>query len=83
MYVSAMRANSGKCPCWDVDVCVSGLYGERPDGSWTFLRAKCPIIENSKLPHYEQSPEYKYMGCKSPRECPLYSQFQPLITSDI
>ena len=83
MYVTIMQTNSGECPCWNVRVSVHGYYGERSDCTWTFLRAKCPIVENSKLPIYEQSPKYKYMVCDDPRNCPLYTEFQPLITSDI
>lgn len=83
MFVSVMQINSGKCPYWDVDVSVQGIYGERSDGSWTFLRAKCPIIENERLPIYEQCPEYKYMKCPDHHSCDLYRRFQPLATSDI
>lgn len=83
MFTTVLRTNSGKCPYWDVDVCVCGVYGERSDGKWTFLRANCPIIENSKLPVYEQESVYKYMKCGDRRTCPLYTQFQPLITLDI
>lgn len=83
MIVAVLRTNSGKCPYWDVDVCVQGMYGEREDGSWSFLRAECPIIKNSKLPIYEQDDEYKYMKCADQYSCPLYTQFQRSITSAI
>lgn len=80
--ISAMKANSGSCPCWGASVCVQGLYREIEDGSWSFSRAECPIIENSRLPVYDQAEEYKYMRCSDYRKCPLYTQFQPSITSD-
>ena len=82
MIVSTLKANSGKCPYWDVDVSVCGVYGEREPGRWSFLRAECPIVENSKLPIYEQDIRYKYMRCNDPHSCPLYTQFQLSITSD-
>lgn len=83
MIVCTKQVNSGTCPHWKVHICVSGLYGERPDGSCTFLRAQCPIIENAKLPPYKQDHRYKYMICPDPNSCILYTQFQPFTTSDI
>ena len=84
MYVTIKHINTGECPCWKVKVSVHGYYGECSDGTWTFLRSKCPILENAKLPIYEQSPKLKYIPmCEDPRLCPLYTQFQPLIISDI
>lgn len=82
MIVSSLKANVGKCPYWDIDVSVSGIYGEKGKGILDFLRAECPIVENSKLPIYDQDSNYKYMRCKDPHSCPLYTQFQPSITSD-
>lgn len=83
MILSALKTNSGECPCWGVYVGVSGLYRDVDDsGRRTFVRAVCPIIENSKRPIYDQSEEYKYMRCNDPHSCPLYTEFQPLITSD-
>lgn len=82
MNLSALRTNFGKCPYWNVSIGVSGLYGEEEDGHRRFIRAVCPIVENSKLPVYEQAVEYKYMRCSDPHSCHLYTQFQPSITSD-
>lgn len=82
MIVSVLKANSGKCPYWDVPVCVRGVYGQRADESWAFLRAECPIEENSKRPVYDQEEKYKYMRCPDNFDCPLYTQFQPSITLD-
>lgn len=78
-----LKSNSGKCSLWDTDVSVCGWYKETSDDVWEFLRAECPIIENAKLPLYEQNPKYKLMFCKDKYSCPLYSQFQPKITKDI
>lgn len=82
MILSVMKTNSGECPYWGVNVCVSGYYGEAIDGRRSFVRAECPIVENSKLSPYEQSENYKYMRCGNKSSCPLYTQFQPSITSD-
>ena len=78
-----LRSNNGKCPLWDVDVSVCGWYREAVSGVWEFLRAECPIIENSKLPRYEQKQEYELMSCNNHCSCPLYKEFQPVITKDI
>lgn len=83
MYISCKNSNVGKCPLWGVSVCVHGMYGKKDDGTWQFLYAQCPIVENSKLPIYEQPAKYKYMSCHDMNKCPLYTQFQPLITSVI
>lgn len=81
MLIAALKSNNGICPCWGVPVCVSGLYKQFGNESWSFARAECPIIQNSKLPVYDQEPKYKYMKCPDPHACPLYTQFQPVITS--
>ncbi len=80
---SILRTNSGKCPCWAIDVSVHGWYKEQTKGNWTFLKAECPIIENSKLPHYEQNNDTKMMFCPNPENCPLYTKFQPFVTTTI
>lgn len=74
--------NHGKCPYWDVEVSVCGLYREKEPGKWEFLRAECPIIENSKLLIHKQRQEYKAMYCKDQFSCPLFTQFQPSTTKD-
>ena len=77
---SILRSNNGKCPLWNVDVAVRGWYRETEDGAWVFLRAECPIIENSKLPRHEQQQKYELMYCNSCSTCHLYQEFQPRIT---
>ena len=75
-------ANCGVCPLWDVPIAISSLY-RKVDGQWCLLRPVCPIIENSKLPVWEQDEEYKYMFCNDCFSCPLYTRFQPTMTSDM
>lgn len=82
MILAAKAANSGKCPCWGVEIAVIGLYTKGENGDWRFIRQECPIIQNSQLPVYDQDTRYKYMKCAKPSDCPLYTQFQPSITSD-
>lgn len=81
MLIAALKSNNGICPCWGVTVSISGLYKQLENGTWSFTRAECPIIQNSKLPVYDQESKYKYMKCPDPHACPLYTQFQPVITS--
>lgn len=83
MEVTVLRTNSGECPRWGVRVSVRGWYGKQEDGSWRFLRAECPIIENAKKPRYEQDAEYRMMRCQDRYSCPFYTEFQPSTTSDI
>lgn len=82
MFLAALKSNSGKCPKWDVSVSVSGLYRQEDRTEWSFVRAECPIIQNSNLPVYDQDPKYKFMSCTDYASCPLYTQFQPSTTSD-
>lgn len=83
MFTTILEINNGICPLWNVDVSVSGWYGEKEKGTWHFLRAECPIIQNSKLPVWEQEQRYKLMSCKDKFSCPLYTEFQPKVTEDI
>lgn len=83
MIVSTLDSHSGECPFWKIPVTVAGWYGQQQDGSWSFLRAECPIIENSKLPREEQLPEMRMMSCPGSQDCPLFSGFQPHTTKDI
>ena len=80
---SILKSNNGECPLWGVDVSVCGWYRKSEDGTWEFLRAECPIIENSKLPRHEQKQEYELMFCNDRFNCPLYKEFQPKIAKDI
>lgn len=80
---SILKSNNGKCPLWGVDVSVRGWYRKAEDSTWEFIRAECPIVENSTLPRHEQKQEYELMFCKDRLSCPLYKEFQPKITRDI
>lgn len=77
MLTSILKVNSGECPLWNVDVSVCGWYKEMEVGEWEFLRAECPIIENSKLALWKQEQCYKGMFCDNKFSCLLYTQFQP------
>ena len=83
MILYSTLGNYGVCPIWGVSVTVLGKYKERPDGRWEFMSARCPIIENSKLPRYEQNPEMELMSCQNPCDCPLYTEFQTFVTEII
>ena len=83
MWTTTLKANSGICPCWKVPVTVYGWYKSLAENEWQFCKAECDIIENSKLPRYEQKQEYEMMYCPNPHSCPLYTEFQPTITKDI
>lgn len=80
MLASILKVNSGECPLWHVDVSVCGWYKEMEEHKWEFLRAECPIIENSKLPLWKQEQRYKAMFCEDEFSCPLYTSFQHSIT---
>lgn len=81
-YLISKCANAGDCPHWNVPVSVQGYYLERPDRSLVFHHAVCPIIENARLPFFEQEEQYKYMRCPDPGRCQLYTRFQPSITPE-
>lgn len=83
MVIVSTLVNSGICPYWKVEVTVVGKYKQNEDGSWSFMNARCPIIENSKLPRYEQEPEFRMMTCRNSSQCPLYTEFQPRVTEII
>lgn len=83
MVIYTTLANSGTCPYWKIPVTVIGKYREMPDGTWSFMTAQCPIIENFKLPRYEQDPDMRMMACRGRADCPLYNGFQPSVTEII
>lgn len=55
------------CPCFNETVTLSGKYfhTNNPSNPYEakFSCATCPIIENSRLPVYEQNEKYKYIRC--------------------
>ena len=73
------------CPCFNTRVTLSGKYLLKEDCSnptkAVFQSATCPIVENSKLPYYDQCEEYKYFVCLKPnKECEHLSDFAKIIT---
>lgn len=81
MASTILKTNHGECPLWGVPVSVSGWYRSSDAVEWTFSRAECPIIANSKLNPYDQDLRYKYMRCEDCESCSLYTEFQASITS--
>lgn len=70
---------SGICPKWKVQVTISGKYAlsDKPGEEYIgrYMLARCPIIENSRLPLHEQDPKYKLMRCSNESTCPLMNGF--------
>ncbi|HIT08535.1 MAG TPA: hypothetical protein IAB55_05570 [Candidatus Merdivicinus faecavium] len=78
MIAKPLREHRGQCPVWGIEVAVSGVYGG--DGViWRFLRAECPIVRNTMLPHYRQLGKYALMYCPAPSRCPLCAGFEPYL----
>lgn len=68
------------CPIYNISITLSGKYRftDNPNNEYelNFLHATCPIIENAKLPIYNQSEQYKYMICTHPnKQCELLNDF--------
>ena len=60
------------CDKWNIDlpILVTYRYNDPANPySAVFQSAKCPIVENSKLPANEQSEEYKWMICNDFCDC--------------
>lgn len=69
------------CDSLDLDLHISGDYVISDDHKTaTFMRATCPIVENSKKQPYEQCEEYKYLRCIDSGNCDLCSLFPKEIT---
>ena len=69
------------CPRWDIAVTLSGKYRLADDSfSAYFINAKCPIVENSKLPLSKQEPDLKLLRCPhADNTCELLSSFSKVI----
>lgn len=71
------------CPCHQISVTLSGYYYFSDDENAnpheaTFHYAKCPIVQNSNLPYYEQDEDFKYLSCPNPNErCEFFDSFPP------
>lgn len=73
------------CPCFNEEVTLTGKYyfTDNPSNPYEvkFHYATCPIVENSKLPYYEQDENYKYLHCKNNDEhCKFLSDFPDYIS---
>lgn len=69
------------CPQYNKSVTLLAKYRftENPKNDYEvkFAYATCPIVENSKLPKYEQCEEYKYLDCFH-SNCELLQDFPAL-----
>lgn len=69
------------CPCYNRRITLNGYYYFSDDENTnpheaTFHYAKCPLVENSKLPYYEQDEEFKYLHClNSDERCDFFDAF--------
>ncbi len=72
------------CPQYNQTIVLSAKYQftDNPLNEYEiqFSYATCPIVENSKLPKYEQCEEYKYLKCFNPH-CPLLNDFPKIFDS--
>lgn len=71
------------CPAWKVELCLEGNYFlEENSTKASFLGAKCPIIENNKLPIKRRDSELSiYPFCKK-YPCSCLSDFKTVIDID-
>ena len=74
------------CPCYKRKVTLNGKYyfteNESNPYEVKFHYATCPIVENSKLPIYEQDEEYKYLRCLNDSErCNHLFDFPEIVDS--
>ena len=58
-----------------INLSVKYYFDDVDNDTLHFGTATCPIVENSKLPPYEQDEEYKYLRCLNSKSCKLLSQF--------
>lgn len=73
------------CPCFNEQVTLTGKYSITDNSlnpyEAKFCYATCPIVENSKLPSYEQNEDYKYLRCiNKDGKCKLLSDFPSTIS---
>lgn len=69
------------CPKWNVAVSIQGKYYISPNDEYEgrFVAAKCPIVENSRLPVSQQCAEYKLMRCSDSDTCKYLREFAPCV----
>ena len=71
------------CPYWNISIMLEAKYhfvedSESPHEA-RFVYAKCPIIENSRLPLSKQEPEYKLLRCPYDSPCEFVNSFKKTI----
>ena len=73
-------AKNVRCPFLDDRVIITGKYqiNAYTDNA-SFLYATCSIVENSKLPPYEQDESIKYFSCPNGGNCNLLDKFEDSI----
>lgn len=83
--MSTLYTTIGKrvtCPAFKEPVTLSAKYHftDNPDNPYElyFANATCPVIENSKLPPYDQDEEWKYIHCPT-GGCNLLLSFPDII----
>lgn len=87
MPLSTTISKTVKCPVYEINVTLSGKYyfSDNPDNPYEvhFSHATCPIIENAKLPIYEQKDEYKYTKCTHQnKRCELLDDFPRIFNAN-
>lgn len=75
------------CPCYKEKITLSGKYyfTENTANPYEvkFHYATCPIIENSKLPAFEQDEQYKYLKClQSSGHCDELFNFPKILDAE-
>ena len=73
-------AKNVRCPFLEDRVIITGKYqiNAYTDNA-SFLYATCSIVENSKLPPYEQDESIKYFSCPNGGHCSLLDKFEDSI----
>lgn len=71
------------CERWDLNITLTAKYRlcNDPNKPYEahFSYATCPLVENCKITPDKQAEEYKYMICAYEHECPLLSDFKPVV----
>lgn len=72
-----------ECPFWKCEIILQGKYyyleDEGHEYEARFSSAKCPIIENIRLPEHKQDKELSYYPFCRIHPCEALYNFEPLI----
>ena len=80
MTFRTTKSKSFYCSHIDMNVTLTGSYRiSEHENEAHFLYADCSIVENSKLPIYEQSESIKYLRCPLDKPCDLSAHFDDVI----